>query len=144
MENHSERVLNTHATSNFCYPPEQDDPPETTVPLSTVCSALCEILDWITIPITLNMTAARAHTLRTWLDPVQSAYKSLNEIANYCDVSRAALSKSLLAFRDEHSIHLTIGRLESSRELYRQAQLHALEEHRHVSQRETLGKNTCK
>jgi hypothetical protein len=106
---------------------------ESTVPISVACSALSEIVDWTTKPTTLNMISARSLVLKAWLNPVDSRYRSLNAIADECGVSRASLSKSLLSFRDQFSIGLTIGRLQSSREIFRQAQIASVEAGRHAS-----------
>ena len=54
-------------------------------------------------------------------------------IARLMTISRAALSKALLNLRDQYSIKFTIGRLESAREIFRQAQLDAVKNGTHAS-----------
>ena len=108
---------------------------ESTVAMSDVCSAFCVVLDWIAAPRELNMCSARVHAMRTMLDPIHSRYKSLNEIASDHNVTRSALSKSLLTLRDAHGIRLTVGRLASSRRIYAEAQRESVLNGRHAGQK---------
>jgi hypothetical protein len=117
-------------TTAFVFPGDEPPAPDN-IPMPQVCSALSIIIDWVTVPENPSMAGGRAYALKLWLNPTNSRHRSLREIASRCDVSRAALSKALLSFRDEHSIGLTIGRLESSRGLFREAQLNSIEEGRH-------------
>jgi hypothetical protein len=120
--------------TRFVYPDEATPPvSEKPLTIAEVSSAFSNVIDWIVTPQAPNMIAARSLTMKLWLDPIRSRHRSLLRIAQECDVSRAALSKALLAFRDEYSIGLTIGRLESSREIFRQAQLASIENGTHAS-----------
>jgi hypothetical protein len=64
-----------------------------------------------------------------------SRFKSIAEIAKAGGLARATLSKALLNFRDAVDFHLGAGKLESSRESYRKAQLEAVENGTHGSYR---------
>jgi hypothetical protein len=118
----------------ICTPFQADPGSEPHVPMPDVASGFSTIVHWICSAKELNMVAARALTLQTWLDPVGAQFRSLNQIAEHCAVTRAALSKAVLVFRDEHNIGLTIGRLESSRAVFRQAQRIAFQNGTHSSQ----------
>jgi hypothetical protein len=118
----------------ICTPFDADSGSETHVPMPDVASGFSTIVHWICSPVDLNMIAARALTIQTWLNPINAQFRSLNKIAEHCSVTRAALSKAILVFRDEHNIGLTIGRLESSRAVFRQAQRIAFQNGTHSSQ----------
>jgi hypothetical protein len=95
---------------------------EDKVPIGVACTALNAIVNWVAGGSDACMVAARAHTMTTWIDPVHAKYKSLNEIAGAFDVTRSALSKALLLFKDRHEIKMSVGRLQSSRAIYAEAQ----------------------
>ena len=121
---------------SFTYPDDGEAHSDDTVTVADATSALSQIIDWLCVPTTANMCAARALSLQLWVRPTHSRFRSLLKIADSCDVSRAALSKALLRFRDEYAVKLTIGRLESSREIFRQAALASVAAGTHVHCRE--------
>ena len=131
---HSSAMENTRpvATVPFHYPADEPEP-EPAVPLDVATSALSEIVNWSCDGQDPSMCAARIFSIQTMLNPVHARYKSLAQIANACNISRASISKSLLIFRDSHSVKMSVGRLQSSRGIYAEAQKLSVTEGRHFS-----------
>jgi hypothetical protein len=89
-------------------------------------------------PINLVSVGAKAESLLFLLDPNQSRYESLSDIARAANMTRANLSKWLLKLKDEVGFFLSAGKRAFSRESYRSAQKAALAAGCHSSQRRRL------
>jgi len=77
------------------------------VPIEAVTSGFNQLLGWMLSSRDLVFVGARAAALLTLLDPVNSDYRNLNEIAIATGVSRASLSKSLLELKDRYGLGLS-------------------------------------
>jgi hypothetical protein len=110
-----------------------DPPAEHQIPLETVTAGFCEILAWITGANDFIGCGARAHSLATLLDPINSRHRNLSAIARASGVHRATLNKSLHNLLDSYSIGLSVGKLQGAREKYREAQLSAVARGTHSS-----------
>jgi hypothetical protein len=111
----------------------EDSPTESLVPMPVVVSAFCSILDWIESGRNFTDAGARASALRVLLDPVQSRYRTLAQIARDAGVSRAIVSRWLLELRDTYDVQLGL-RSSATRLHCRQAQLASVKAGRHSSQ----------
>jgi hypothetical protein len=87
-----------------------------------VCAGWTLLLEWIAKPESIALAGARAHTLLHWLTPSMCRYGSLEEIAKVAGVTRACLSKHLMDFRKQISLHIGLGKSENASERYSQAQ----------------------
>lgn len=80
------------------------------------------LLEFITKPESIALAGANAHLLVHWLNPEGCRYGSLREIAAAAGVTRACLSKHLMAFRKQIGLHIGLGKTEHASEVYSQAQ----------------------
>jgi biotin operon repressor len=100
---------------------EQADEP---VEFADMTAAFSLILGWMcgtkTGPI--RNSGWRAQALLWLLDPEQSQFGSLTEIAEAAGVTKQAVSKALVELRDECGFLISAGKRQSARESYRQAQ----------------------
>jgi len=92
------------------------------IPLSQAASALSRILDWLGQSYDFSFAGAKAAALAALLGSANSPYRNLSQIARAAGISRATLSKAVLRLRDD-GIRLADGKMNSSRQIYRQTQL---------------------
>ena len=85
-------------------------------------------------PADPRTVAAKCEAVLFWLDPNQSKYRSLSEIGCATGLTRAAISKQLLGLKDQLGSAVSVGKLGSTRSVYRKAQLDCLERGNHSSQ----------
>lgn len=95
-------------------------------------------------PANIRTVAAKCEALLFWLDPNQSKYRSLAEIGNACQLTRAAISKQLLSLKDQLGSAVSVGKMSSSRETFRNVQralVHSAGTHprRHAAEARSLG-----
>jgi hypothetical protein len=97
---------------------------ESSVSFSDLSAVFVLILEFILGGETLTLSGARAAALAVYLDPVHNSKfgSNLSEIAREANCSRAALSKSLLNFRDAIGVHLSAGKSHGSRSTYQEVQ----------------------
>jgi biotin operon repressor len=107
--------------------------PEPTIRVSLAASGLVRVLAWILRSHDLRLAGARAASIMALLDPVNSPFRNLSQIARSVGISRAALSKAILQLRDNDGVRFAGGKMDSSREIYRQAQLELVRTGRHAS-----------
>jgi hypothetical protein len=106
---------------------EPEDTGTKSVSFSDMSAALSIILAWIQGKSKTSANpasvASRALGLLYLLDPVSSHYKSLDDIGKACGLTRAAISRCLVSFREEVGIAFSIGgKCEGSRENYSRSQ----------------------
>jgi hypothetical protein len=101
--------------------------------LTTIRTGFTEILAWITSAQDFTGAGARAHSLATVLNPIDSRFRNLSAISRASGVHRATLNKSLHNLLDTHGVQLCVGKLQGSREKYRAAQLAAVAAGTHAS-----------
>jgi hypothetical protein len=106
-----------------------------TVSFSDMASALSLIVDYCCDSKHVNIVASRIMALQVLLSPTSCKFgrTDLAAVARDCGITRAAVSKSLIEFRDQVGTSLTVGHRSSSRERCRQAQEHALRRGIHAS-----------
>ena len=115
------------------------EPAEQTISLADASAAISIILGWIckgqykSDPAPIASVASRAEALLLLLDPNQSRYETLADIARASGMTRAAISKSLLSLKDQSGLALTIGKLHGTRDTYREAQRKCVAEGTHSS-----------
>ena len=80
------------------------------------------LLEFITKPESMALAGANAHMLVHCLNPESCRYRSLREIAAVAGVTRACLSKHLMAFRKQIGLHFGLGKAKHASEVYSQAQ----------------------
>jgi hypothetical protein len=112
---------------------------ETMVSFSDMSAALSIISGWLcqsqrNEPAKINIVGAKAEMLLWWMCPTQSRYKSMADIARAAGVSRALLSKYIVALRNELKLSLSAGKSQGARETYRRAQHAAVAAGVHSSQ----------
>jgi hypothetical protein len=120
---------------DFDYAALDPSQPEQFVSTTQASAALIAILQWMMKSESFASAGAKLHALSTALDPINSPYRSLASIALDADLTRAALSKSLLQLFDNNLIHLRMGKTKGSRQIYRQVQLELVAKGRHASQK---------
>jgi len=105
------------------------------VSFSDMSACFILVLEWMLKGKTLQIVGGRCAALAAYLDPVNSNRfgTDLTSIAKSAGCSRAALSASLIEFRDAVSIHLSNGKNSEARASYRQTQIRAMEAGRHSS-----------
>jgi len=108
---------------------------ETLIPISRVASALSVILHWLSQSKDFRFSGAKVAALAALLDPVNSDYRNLSQVARAAGISRATLSKAILNLRDSNGIRFRMGKSETARYSYRQTQLGLVAAGRHASQR---------
>jgi len=116
---------------------EPEDTGTKSVSFSDMSAALSIILGWIRCRAKTpepRGVASRALGLLYLLDPVTSRYDSLDQIAKACGMTRAAISASLVQFRDEVGLCFEMGgKRELSRERYSRGQKAAVDLGTHSS-----------
>jgi hypothetical protein len=120
-------------TVDFAYPGAE--PIEILIPISQRSAGLIKILQWLLRSQDFAFCDAKVAALSALLDPVNSPYRNLSQIAREAGISRATLSKAVLDLRDSHGIRLRMGKSESARIAYRETQLRLVQLGRHASQR---------
>ena len=113
---------------------------EESVSFADASSALILILSFICQgrhdtdkPADPSTVAAKAEAIFWMLSPTESRYESLTSIAAACGYTKAMISKVLLGFRDQCGFLASGGKLNSSRDTFRQAQLAAVKAGVHSS-----------
>jgi hypothetical protein len=98
---------------------------EDSVSYADMAAALALVLNWCCSSPNLTHVGARAAALLCLLDPTNSPHgrDSLANIAREANLTRAAISKWIVQFREEADISLTVGKLNSTRKTFRDAQL---------------------
>jgi len=125
-----------------------EEPADTMISMSDASAAISILLGAICDtrktdhPINMASVGAKAESLLFLLDPNQSRYESLSDIARTANMTRAGLSKWLLKLKDEVGCFLSAGKLSGSRQTYAKAQHAALAAGCHVSQRRRSRANT--
>ena len=119
---------------------DNEEPPEQMISMADASSAVAIILGWICQsrrddPASIATVGAKAESLLLLLDPINSKYKSLADIAEAAGLTRALLSRSLLSLKDQSGLALTIGKLHGSRETYRNVQRGLVHSGRHASEK---------
>jgi hypothetical protein len=109
--------------------------PDSAVTWADMSAAFCLVIEFILGGETLTLAGARAAALAVYLDPVHNSKfgSNLAEIAREANCSRAALSKSLLNFRDAVGVHISAGKPHGSRSTYQEAQRRCIEAGVHSS-----------
>jgi hypothetical protein len=116
-----------------------EEPAETMVSFSDMSAALAIILGWLCKsqrdePAKINIVGAKAEMLLWWMDPTQSRYDSMSDISRAAGVTRALLSKYIVALRNELQLYMSAGKSQGSREVYSRAQHAAVAAGCHASQ----------
>ena len=111
---------------------------EDMISIGDASALLSIVVGWICqsrreTPADIMAVAAKAEAILWMLNPEQSKYESLTAIATACGYTKAAVSKYLLDFRDQCGFLASGGKLNSSRETFRQTQLNLVKEGRHAS-----------
>jgi len=111
--------------------------PEREASTADFSSALIKVLYWISSTPNIKWAGARACALLAYLDGVNAPHgrDTLARIAREAGLTRAALSKSLVALRDELGMQLWCGKRAGSREVFRQAQHESVRRNTHSSQK---------
>jgi hypothetical protein len=120
-------------------------PEEETITKSDAAAVISILTGWLChsygdAPADIRTVAAKCEALLYWLDPNQSKYSSLTEIAEACQLTRAAVSKQLLNLKDQIGSCVSAGKMSSSRETYRDTQRRLVHEGRHASDTRRLKK----
>jgi len=104
------------------------------LPFSEVVSGWVKLLAWIlSTNGNLASSGARAAVLQYYLNPNESEFGSLQEIAEAAGVTRAALSAALLDLRKALDLKATMGKRDYCREVYSDAQKAAMKAGVHSS-----------
>ncbi len=98
-------------------------------------AAFSIVLDWITSSRgpDVRIPASRAYALAFLLWPETSKFSSLSEIAVACGLTKAAVSKSLLDFKDQSGLTISAGKGHYTRGKFRVAQNAAVAKGSHAS-----------
>jgi hypothetical protein len=75
--------------------------PDDSITWADASSLLFRVLQFITAPDELAKAGARAHLVVYLLDPSECRYSSLRELANEVGVTKQALSRALMRFRQD-------------------------------------------
>jgi len=108
---------------------------ETMISVTQASSALVKVLGWLSRSQDCRFIGAKALALRALLGSPNNPFRSVARIAAEAGVTRSALSHALLSLASDYGIRLNTGKLETSRQAYREAAHRALERGTHVSQR---------
>lgn len=110
---------------------------EDSVQFSDMAAGLGIILEWIATGSGKHKTAtkpssiaARALALVYLLHPellARLGFDSLQSIADHCGCTKSAISHSLMGLRDQTGLKLTLGKMASSRETFRESTLRSIE-----------------
>jgi hypothetical protein len=122
---------------------ESEGPEEGTVTFSEMVSAFVRVLDFICKNPQPGVVAGRALALQFWLHPEQSHYDSVAQIALSCGLTRQALSKAVLQFKDSLNIRFPVGKRNGTRDAFRAAQVKAMENGTHASYKRQARKQGC-
>ena len=111
------------------------EPEESVVPWQDMTAAFALIVDFCCDSKHVNIVASRIMALQVLLSPTSCKFgrTDLAAVARDCGITRAAVSKSMLEFRDQVGTSLTVGHRSSSRENCRLAQEYALKRGIHAS-----------
>lgn len=107
---------------------------ENLIPIAQAASALIVILHWLAQSKDFRFSGAKVAALAALLDPVNSDYRNLSQIARAAGISRATLSKAILNLRDSNGIRFRMGKSDGARLTYRETQLRLFAAGRHASQ----------
>jgi hypothetical protein len=83
----------------------------------------------------LLAVAARAEALLWLLNPNESRFANLTDIAQAAGITKASISKALLTFKDSIGLQLCSGKRDYARDTYRRARKAAVAAGVHSSQR---------
>lgn len=103
------------------------EPVEETVEWQDMAASFSMVIDWCTQTKDIKITAGRVHSLALLLWPESAQFASLADIARHCSCTRAALSKSLLEFKDSCGFFQSIGKRHFTRDTFAAAQNRAVE-----------------
>jgi hypothetical protein len=123
-----------------CRNVDGEETEERMISMSDASAAISILLGWICQSskhhqINMSGVGARAESLLLLLDPNQSKFKSLAEIASAANLTRAALSKSLLSLKDQSGLSISVGKLSGSRDTYRAVQNDLVAQGKHASEK---------
>ena len=110
------------------------EPVEETIPWQDMTAAFSCVIDWCCQTKDIRMTAGRVHSLALLLWPESAKFSSLTAIAEACSCTKAALSKSLLEFKDAVGLPLSIGKNHHTRQVFAESQRKLVKSNRHSSQ----------
>jgi len=118
---------------------EDDQRPGDSIPWDDVIACFGLILEWMCLKHIddVRQVAARALTLHYLLSPETAHYHSLDEIAVACNTSKQCLSKSLMEFRRQSGLTMTLGKLASTSDSFRRGQLASIASGNHWSSKRT-------
>jgi len=116
------------------------EPEERVISFADASAAIAILAGWMCQscreePAPIRTVAAKCEALLFWLDPNQSKYKSLSDIADACQITRAAVSKMLLGLKDQLGSAVSVGKGSHTRETYRQVQRNLAIEGKHASEK---------
>jgi hypothetical protein len=108
---------------------------EDTVSFSDMCAALSLIVQFACASPDISHVGGRIAALGVLLDPSNMPHnrRTLADVSRECGVTRAAVSKWILNFRDQAGVSLTVGKRSSIRAKLRQSQFKAIENGSHSS-----------
>jgi hypothetical protein len=116
----------------FGVEPEEDD----TVSFSDMAAVRSLVVQWACASPDIKYVGGRIAAIGVLLDPTNLAHnrRTLADVARETGVTRAAVSKWVLDFRDQVGTSLTVGKRSSVRAKNSAGQLAALERGTHSSQ----------
>lgn len=116
---------------------EPDEERDAVVSFADMAAALSLIVSWACASRNLTHVGARIASLAVLLDPNNAGPSkkrwTLADIAREAGITRSAISRWLVDFRDSAGTSLTVGKRSSMRAKYRQSQAEAVERHTHSS-----------
>jgi biotin operon repressor len=120
-------------------------PEQETLSFSDGSAALALLVGWICQsagpgPANVITIASKAEAVLFWLDPIQSRYSSLADIARALGITRAAISKQLLDLKDQIGSCVSAGKMSGTRATYRAKQLELVASGKHASDTRRLKK----
>ena len=115
-----------------------EEPAERMISFSDSSAAISVLIGWLCHsgrdePADIRTVAAKCEALLFWLDPNQSKYESLADIARVTGHTRAAISKQLLNLKDQLGSCVSVGKRSHTRATYRACQVEAIEKGTHAS-----------
>jgi hypothetical protein len=126
---------------------DEPEPEDETITVADASSAILRCLYWCagadghdgTPQSRLLGVAARVEALLWLLNPNESRFANMTEIARAAGVTKACLSKSLLTFKDQIGLRLSGGKRHYARATHGRAQRAAVAAGCHSSQRKGKG-----
>jgi hypothetical protein len=114
------------------------EPEEKMISLADASAAIAILTGWLchssrSEPADIRTVAAKCEALLFWLDPNQSRYTSLAAIGRATGLTKAAISKQLLGLKDQLGSSVSVGKMSSSRDTFRNVQRALVREGRHAS-----------